>query len=124
MRSAGYVPIAFTTGAQAFNYLRSHPVDLIVLDSSLRNPDYLCRKLRQLTTVPLLFLLSPCELAILSSTITEDVDRFIFKPLVMAEVMSHIHALVRRTSWVQSQENFVSGDLVPYQEIRSFYPSM
>lgn len=110
LESYGYeVSLAFT-GKEALALLSQHTFHLILLDINL--PDAtgfeLCRELRQVSTVPIIF----------ASARTGETDRitgfdiggddYLPKPYSMQELLSRVNALLRRTYGFHTGEQIVT----------------
>lgn len=119
LQAYGYLPIVVDSAPQALTYLGQNSIDLIILDgASLEHPAQLCQKIRQLTNAPIVFLLSSHRLEILSSSGANDVDRFIFSPFNVLEVVAHVQALLRRLAWPGKHEIHREGQVACAQEGR------
>lgn len=114
LESYGYAVTSAPDSSAAFELLSEHTYHLILLDINL--PDTtgfeLCRELRRVSTVPVIF----------ASARTSETDRiagfdiggddYLPKPYSMKELLSRIHALIRRTYGFNGQEQIVSfGDV-------------
>jgi DNA-binding response OmpR family regulator len=104
LKDAGYL----VTALDAYHIparVNYHLVDLTIIDGAINNYAYLCQKTRQLSNAPILFLLSPHDLTVLSSPIADGIDRFLYKPLNIPEVLAHVQALLRRSDWQRTHVN-------------------
>ena len=115
LESYGYVVTCASDGETAMELLSASAYHLILLDINL--PDMtgfeLCRELRRLSTVPVLF----------ASARTNETDRitgfdiggddYLPKPYSMKELLARVNALFRRAYGFEGQEKMVAfGDIV------------
>jgi two-component system catabolic regulation response regulator CreB len=101
LRTEGYVPHHVTLGEQAIEMLRSavgQPPALIVLDVGL--PDIngfeVCRRLRQFSNVPVVFLTARNEEIDRVVGFEIGADDYITKPFSPRELVARIRAILRR----------------------------
>lgn len=99
LRREGFRVSEAADGERAARMLDGHPVDLLVLDVAMPHLDgfELCRRLRPVSRVPILFL----------SSRTDEIDRvlglelggddYVVKPFSTRELVSRIKAILRRT---------------------------
>ncbi len=108
LQKQGYAVDTARTRAEAENLWQAGRYDLVILDVSL--PDgsgyELCRRIRQTSTVPILFLTAADEETDIIMGLDLGGDDYITKPFKLAVLLSRIHALLRRS------ENF-SRDRAP-----------
>ncbi len=83
---------------EAFSMLRDHKYDLLILDLAL--PDgsgfEICKKVRQSSAVPIIFLTASDEEVNIVMGLDIGGDDYITKPFKLNELVSRIHALLRR----------------------------
>ena len=127
LESYGYVVTCAPDGETAMELLSASAYHLILLDINL--PDMtgfeLCRELRRLSTVPVLF----------ASARTNETDRitgfdiggddYLPKPHSMKELLARVNALFRRAYGFEGQEKMVAfGDIVVNITARSVKKNM
>ncbi len=115
LESYGYEVACAELSEEAFDMLKERTYHLLLLDINL--PDStgfeLCRELRRVSTVPVLF----------ASARTSEDDRiegfdiggddYLPKPYSMKELLSRVNALIRRTYGFSEEETIVTiGDIV------------
>ncbi len=100
MKKQGYEVHVARTALEAEQLWEKGIYDLVVLDVSL--PDgsgfELCRKIRQTSKVPILFLTAADEETDIIMGLDIGGDDYMTKPFKLAVLMSRIHALLRRSS--------------------------
>lgn len=103
---AGYQVLTAADGDQARAVLRSRPVHLIVLDVAMPQEDgfALCRSIRGITTVPVLFLTARSQDEDKVAGFEAGGDDFLAKPFSRVELTSRVRALLRRCYEYQPPE--------------------
>ncbi|QKG83619.1 response regulator transcription factor [Kroppenstedtia pulmonis] len=99
LKKEGYQHIhKATTGEKAIQLVQDFPIDLIILDVML--PDFdgfeVCRKLRRLTQVPILFVTARSSDFDKLMGLTIGGDDYVTKPFNPLEVVARIHVQLRR----------------------------
>lgn len=106
MRKQGYEVDVSRTSLEAEQLWMDGKYDLVILDVSL--PDGsgydLCRKIRQTSKVPIIFLTAADEETDIIMGLDIGGDDYITKPFKLAVFLSRVHALLRRS------ENFHLSD--------------
>ena len=99
LEKQGYAVTAAATRAEAESLWRADAFDLVILDVSL--PDGsgydLCRKIRQTSQVPLIFLTAADEETEVIMGLDLGGDDYITKPFKLAVFLSRVNALLRRS---------------------------
>lgn len=100
MEKQGYKVHVARTRLEAENLWEKGVYDLVILDVSL--PDGsgfdLCRKIRQTSRIPILFLTAADEETDIIMGLDIGGDDYMTKPFKLAVLMSRIHALLRRSN--------------------------
>lgn len=103
LRASGFDVRAVSSGEEALDHLRVHPVDLLVLDWHLPGMTGidLCRMLRTHechAELPVLFLSSYCSAEEVTTALDAGADDFVGKPFRALELGARIMSLLRRSS--------------------------
>ncbi len=111
----GYIVICAETSEEAFTLLSDNIYHLILLDINL--PDStgfeLCRELRQVSTVPVIFASARTSESDRVTGFDIGGDDYLPKPYSMKELISRVNALIRRTYGFSEQEKKVCfGDVI------------
>lgn len=105
----GFSMTVASLGATALKHLHETSVDLVILDVGL--PDIsgftLCRKIREFSSVPILFLTAHGETLEREMGFELGADDYVTKPFSLKEVILRVQALLRRTSTRQAPCNEV-----------------
>lgn len=114
LEKQGYAVTAATTRTQAESLWRADAFDLVILDVSL--PDGsgydLCRKIRQTSQVPLIFLTAADEETEVIMGLDLGGDDYITKPFKLAVFFSRVNALLRRSAqFPQTGRQLASGGI-------------
>ena len=114
LEKQGYAVTAAATRAEAESLWQAGAYDLVILDVSL--PDGsgydLCRKIRQTSQVPLIFLTAADEETEVIMGLDLGGDDYITKPFKLAVFFSRVNALLRRSAqFPQNSRQLVSGGI-------------
>ena len=114
LEKQGYAVTAAATRAEAESLWQAGAFDLVILDVSL--PDGsgydLCRKIRQSSQVPLIFLTAADEETEVIMGLDLGGDDYITKPFKLAVFFSRVNALLRRSArFPQNSRQLVSGGI-------------
>ncbi|WP_028562934.1 response regulator transcription factor [Paenibacillus pinihumi] len=87
-----------SNGEEAWDYVNSHPVDLVVLDVMMPKMDgwELCRRLRESGDKPVLMLTAKGEAGDRIKGFTVGTDDYLVKPFEPMELVMRVKALLRR----------------------------
>lgn len=122
LRKNGFQVDLARTVNQAFSMIRENKYDLLILDLTL--PDgsgfEICKKVRQSSTVPIIFLTAADEEVNVVMGLDTGGDDYITKPFKLNELISRINALLRRAklSGPEQTELRSNGITVKLQESR------
>lgn len=115
LESEGFSASCAASAEEAYKFLETSTPDLVLLDINLPTDDgfAICRELRRASTVPIIF----------ASARTSETDRiagldiggddYLPKPYSLRELLSHVRALLRRSSDV-SRSDDASFETGPY----------
>lgn len=114
LEKQGYAVTAAATRAEAESLWQAGVYDLVILDVSL--PDGsgydLCRKIRQTSRVPLIFLTAADEETEVIMGLDLGGDDYITKPFKLAVFFSRVNALLRRSArFPETSRHLVSGGI-------------
>lgn len=114
LEKQGYAVTAAATRAEAESLWQTGAYDLVILDVSL--PDGsgydLCRKIRQTSQVPLIFLTAADEETEVIMGLDLGGDDYITKPFKLAVFFSRVNALLRRSAqFPQTDRQLVSSGI-------------
>lgn len=98
LKFEGFRVLTAESGQAAIELWHQHPCDLIILDIMLPDIDgfQLCRKLRNLTDVPILMLTARDDVSDKVHGLDAGADDYLAKPFAFAELLARIRALLRR----------------------------
>jgi DNA-binding response OmpR family regulator len=115
LQKEGYEVVHASDGREALARFSERPVDLVVLDVMLPRVDGLevCRRLRELSTVPIIMLTAKAEEIDKVLGLELGADDYITKPFSMREFRSRVKAALRRAGMNQTPEPL--GDEEPLE---------
>jgi DNA-binding response OmpR family regulator len=116
LEPAGYTVMSAADGEQGLRMAETHEPDLIVLDIGLPGVDgwEVCRRLRELTTIPILMLTARGDQQDKVRGLELGADDYLPKPFGVQELLARVRALLRRAGLpVEPRRDpvFVCGDL-------------
>lgn len=99
LQSEGFAARWHTTGRAALDDHRARPADFVILDVGLpdMNGFELCRELRAVSTVPILFLTARASEVDRIVGLEIGADDYVTKPFSPREVSARVRAILRRT---------------------------
>lgn len=94
----GFDIVESANGADAYDYIVDHPVDLVVLDIMMPCMDgwELCRKIRELGDTPILMITAKGESAHKIKGFQLGTDDYLTKPFDPVELVMRVKALIKR----------------------------
>lgn len=109
----GFKVLNALNGQEMWKILKSHHVDLIVLDIMMPGEDgiTLCQKLRIESPVPIIMLSAAGSEADRVSSLEIGADDFLAKPFSARELLARIKALLRRSSGQLGQERLQAAPM-------------
>jgi DNA-binding response OmpR family regulator len=98
LQSSGYTIGVARNGYEALDRLRSEEPDLVLLDIYLPDMDgfAVCRHIRQVAEMPILFLTASTDLADRIKGLQSGADDYLTKPFEPIELLARIEAILRR----------------------------
>jgi two-component system KDP operon response regulator KdpE len=113
LTSHGYTVFEAKNGEEAFENVRSHRPDLILLDVNMPGMSGLevCREIRHTSEASIIMLTVRNSEQDKVQALDAGADDYVVKPFGAEELMARIRAALRRASASESSEPFVSNDL-------------
>lgn len=113
LTAEGYQPLTAEDGEEALRVCREENPDLIILDIIMPKVDGMevCRRLRDETAAPILFLTAKDDITDLVSGLAIGGDDYITKPFKGAELIARVKAALRRADMVRDsteKEEYIS----------------
>ena len=127
LKSRGFDVMKAHNGQLGLENFRMHSPDLVVLDVMMPGMDghAVCQKLRERSTVPILFLTAQGDVEQRINGLTLGADDYLVKPFNVQELVARIEALLRRSRLTDPQKadvlRFADGYLVINQETRQVF---
>lgn len=116
LTSEGYQVLSARDGESGLRLAEREGPDLVILGLALPDMDGLeaCRRLRQISTVPILFLSTTDDEATVIAGLELGADDHVTKPFRVGELMARVRALLRRAIGFKRKEEAILhfGDLV------------
>jgi len=108
----GYAISVASDGMEALSLFREHRPDLVILDLMLPGIDGLevCRKIRQISTVPIIILTAKGEETDKVVGLSIGADDYVTKPFSPKELLARIRAILRRVRLWQATDEELLGD--------------
>jgi DNA-binding response OmpR family regulator len=106
LRKDGYEVVQATDGQQALTHFSEGSFDLVVLDLMMPQLDGLevCRRLRAMSTVPIIMLTAKAEEIDKVVGLELGADDYITKPFSLREFRSRVRAALRRAHMVSTED--------------------
>ncbi len=122
LESEGFEVLQAKDGREALQFAMEGSVDLIILDIIMPHMDGMevCKKLRDETTIPIIFLTAKDDITDLVSGFAIGGDDYITKPFKGAELVARVKAALRRADMVQvpSKEDYISAGGLEIDRVR------
>lgn len=105
-------------GEKAIEYVRNNNTDLILLDIEMPGMVgfEVCKKIREFSYIPIIFVSSKKELANRIEGIQIGADDYIMKPFDFHELGARIEAILRRREWLHIDED--DSSILTFDDIR------
>jgi two-component system KDP operon response regulator KdpE len=112
----GYRAIVASHGMEAIEIFNTQNIDLVILDLMMPRMDGLetTRRIRQVSTVPIIILTAMGEEADKVQAFDQGVDDYLTKPFGVAELLARVKAVLRRSHWSETTVrpgNIKRGDI-------------
>jgi two-component system KDP operon response regulator KdpE len=120
----GFQVLSAANGLEALALFQNNVVDLVVLDLMMPHMDGLemVRRVRERSLVPVIILSALGEEEDKVRALNMGADDYLTKPFGVDELLSRIHAVLRRTRWTQREASgnglTISGEIVLDRERR------
>jgi two-component system KDP operon response regulator KdpE len=116
LAARGFQVFSAANGLEALAIFQNESLDLIVLDLMMPHMDGLetCKRIRQVSTVPIIVLTALGEEADKVAAFEQGADDYLTKPFGVAELLARVQAVLRRVGWETvntSREVLRYGDL-------------
>lgn len=127
LKSRGFDVVTAYNGQLGLENFHMHAPDLVVLDVMMPGMNGLdvCQKLRERSTVPVLFLTAQGEVEQRINGLTLGADDYLVKPFNVNELVARIEALLRRSRLTSPQKadvlRFADGYLVINQKTQQVF---
>lgn len=113
----GFATFRATSGKRALEMFPQVAPDLVILDIMMPGMDgrEVCRRLREHSTVPIIFLTALNEVDDIVGGLVEGADDYLSKPFKNAELTARVHALLRRARMPSNNQDilrFGEDDLI------------
>lgn len=101
LSARGFQVFTAATGLEALAIFHDEMLDLIILDLVMPHMDGLetCRRIRQLSTVPIIILSALDENADKVTALDLGADDYLTKPFGVDELLARVNAMIRRVHW-------------------------
>jgi two-component system KDP operon response regulator KdpE len=105
--NANFEPVTATSGEAGLSKLLEHRPDLVILDVMM--PDMngweTCYRIRQISTVPIIFLTAKQQVDDRISGLQIGADDYMVKPFLTAELIARVEAVLRRSNRPRSERD-------------------
>lgn len=122
LEGTGYNPFIAENSEEALHMMRSEKIDAVILDVTLPGEDgfSLCRKLREITNVPILFAAARTEDSDIVRGLGLGADDYLLKPLkgtiliahLRAQLSVHMRIKAEQLNKSMPEEGITIGDLI------------
>ncbi len=104
-------------GDDLYSYLAEYSVDMVLLEAKLNHEDgfEICKRIRQFSTVPIIFFSHFAESADKILALELGADDFLQKPFERRELLARIKAILRRTKQYREQEMYSSNASLSFE---------
>ena len=121
LRGKGYEVDEAASGTQAVEMVRTTPIyDLVIMDIMMPDMDGVeaCRRIREFSTVPLLFLTARGQMDDKNQAYGSGGDDYLVKPFAPAELMLKVESLLRRYRVYRGKTPALEADTVRLDDDR------
>lgn len=114
LENSGYECFQANGGQEAYKLLKEHKMDLILLDIMMPDEDgfQVCTKIRESYDTPIIFLSAKGEEWDKVRALQLGGDDYIVKPFSPGEMVARIHAVLRRTSQEQAEDDVIKTGVI------------
>ena len=116
LSARGFQVFTAATGLEALAIFHDQSLDLIILDLVMPHMDGLetCRRIRQLSTVPIIILSALDENADKVTALDIGADDYLTKPFGVDELLARVNAMIRRIRW---QGGMHENEIIRYADL-------
>lgn len=117
LENEGYKFMKCDTGTKAIEFIKSNPVDLILLDIMMPGIDGIeaCMKIRQSETMPIIFMSAKTQDMDKVTGLMAGADDYITKPFNPIELLTRVKAQLRR--YKQYNGNYTEAKRLEYEDL-------
>lgn len=110
LENSGFLCVHASSGTEAYNSMLEQEFDLVILDIMMPYEDgfSVCEKIRSFSQVPIIFLSAKGEEWDKVRGLQLGGDDYIVKPFSPGELVARINAVLRRSSFMKSEEEILT----------------
>ncbi|WP_018757295.1 response regulator transcription factor [Paenibacillus terrigena] len=114
LKNEGYVLYSAANGLEALDILRSHPVDLIILDVMMPKMDGIqaCMKIREENNTPIIMLSAKSQDIDKISGLSIGADDYVTKPFNPLELVARVKSQIRRYKLLNYRSKPAENEIV------------
>jgi len=114
LKNEGYVLYSAANGLEALDILRSHPVDLIILDVMMPKMDGIeaCMKIREENNTPIIMLSAKSQDIDKISGLSIGADDYVTKPFNPLELVARVKSQIRRYKLLNYRSMSAENEIV------------
>lgn len=114
LETAGFESTIEIDGARALDIASNDSFDIVILDLTLPSLDgvEVCRRLREVSTVPILIVTGRSETSQVVEGLEAGADDYLCKPFKMEELVARVGSLLRRASGAYKDPVLALGDIM------------
>ncbi|MCP4358041.1 MAG: response regulator transcription factor [Chloroflexi bacterium] len=118
LAARGFQIFSASNGLEALAIFNTETVDLIILDVMMPHMDGLetCRRVRQVSTVPIIILTALGEEADKVMALDQGADDYLVKPFGIEELLARVRAIMRRMKWQKRPST--THELLQYGDVQ------
>lgn len=113
---AGFVVVSFSNGDELLAYIKTHPIDILLLDWMLPGISGIdiCNRIRadrEFCNIPIILITARCEEDDKVLGLNSGADDYLVKPFSVKELSARIHSTYRRANAAHNKEVLVFDDI-------------
>ncbi|MCZ2257421.1 response regulator transcription factor [Sporosarcina sp. G11-34] len=120
LKKKKYSVLGAANGKQAIEIVRNEQIDLILLDIEMPGMTGfdVCKRIREFSSIPILFISCKKELADRIEGIEIGADDYITKPFDFHELKARIEAIFRRNKWLERDATDLVTSVLKFDDIQ------